>query len=159
MDTVDQYGYVTLGDTKKTPSSNTNSSNSTPPSTNLYRTGIMASKGMFWFLTIAMALLLQVIIHSIWGAEISSWDNNMLFPLEIWGFLAWAMVGTLVYNICLCKDGKNFGYAWHHYVLSVLMSVACAAAWILIDYLITVVLTLVVGALIIAFVGGLLSGS
>lgn len=156
MASVDKYGYVTLGDTKETPS--TNSNNYSPPSTNLYRTGIMASKGMFWFLTIAMALLLQVIIHSIWGAEISTWDNNMLIPLEIWGFMAWAMVGTFVYNICLCKDGKRFGYAWNHYALSVLMSVACAAAWILIDFLITLALTLFVGALLIAFVVGLLNG-
>lgn len=156
MASVDKYGYVTLGDTKETPS---NSNNYTPSNINMYRTGIMASKGMFWFLTIAMALLVQVIIHHIWGAEISTWDDNLLIPLEIWGFLTWAMVGTIVYNICLCKDGKNSGYAWHHYVLSVLMSVACAAAWILIDYLITVVLTLLVGILIIAFVGGLLSGS
>lgn len=158
MASVDQYGYVTLDDTKETPSNNTNSNNSTSPSTNLYRTGIMASKGMFWFLTIAMALMIQVIIHSNWGAVISTWDDNMLIPLEIWGFTVCALIGTFVYNLCLCKDGKNFGYAGHHYVLSVLMSVACAAAWILVDFLISLVLTLLIGALAIMFVIGLLSG-
>lgn len=158
MASVDKYGYVTLGDATETSSSSTNSNNYTSSITNMYRTGIMASKGMFWFLTIAMTLLLQVIIHHIWGAEISSWDSNMLFPLEFWGFTAWAIVGTFVYNICLCKDGKKYGYAWHHYVLSVLMSVVCAAAWIVIDFLITLILTLLIGALIIAFVVGLLNG-
>ena len=69
MASVDEYGYVTFDkNTDISTPANTNSCSSSTSSNNVYRTGIMASSGMFWFLTIAMKI--QAFVHGIWGTEI-----------------------------------------------------------------------------------------
>jgi hypothetical protein len=71
MASVDEYGYVTFDEnTDISTPANTNSGSSSTSSNNVYRTGIMASSGMFWFLTIAIAMKIQAFVHGIWGIEI-----------------------------------------------------------------------------------------
>lgn len=173
MASVDEYGYVTLDEkTETSTSANTNSGGSRTSSNNVYRTGMMASSGMFWFLTIAIAMGIQAFVQGIWGVEIvgeifgygygsgiESWGTNLAIALGPWGFVICAFIGTLIYNTSLCKNGKLYGYRWHHYVLSVLMSLVCSAAWILLILFISLAIVLIVGAFVIAIICGVLSGS
>lgn len=179
MASVDEYGYITLDENTDTSTSantsasaNTNSVNSSSSSNNVFRTGTMASSGMFWFLTIAIAMGIQAFVQGIWGAEIvgeifgygygsgiESWGTNLAVALGPWGFVICAFIGTLIYNTSLCNNGKLYGYGWHHYVLSVLMSLVCSAAWILLILIITLAIVLIVGAFVIAIICGVLSGS
>lgn len=110
MASVDEYGYITLDENTDTSTSantsasaNTNSGNSSSSSNNVFRTGTMASSGMFWFLTIAIAMGIQAFVQGIWGAEIvgeifgygygsgiESWGTNLAVALGPWGFVIWA---------------------------------------------------------------------
>lgn len=163
--------------TKITATTNTQtafntSSKSHVSSTPLRSDGIMASKGMFWFLTLFIALGIQALVQSIWGNDIitsifgdgygsgiESWGTSLAIWLGPWGFVICGLIGTLIYNCCWSTGGSLYGYKWYHYVLSVLTSVGCSALYILLIFLITLAILLIALALGIAILIGLLSGS
>jgi hypothetical protein len=113
---------------------------------------------------------IQAFVQGIWGTEIVGeifgygygsgiefWGSNLAIALGPWGFVICAFIGTLIYNTSLCNKGKLYGYRWHHYVLSVLMSLVCSASWILLILIISVSIVLIVGAFVIAIICGVLS--
>jgi len=144
----------------------------TTSSTPLKSDGIMASSGMFWFLTLAITLGAQAIIHSVYGNEIisslfgsgygsgvESWGMNLAIWLGPWGFVICGVVGTLLYNCMWCSSGQLYGYKWYHYVLSILTSFVCSAAYILLILLISLAIIVIVGGIVIAIICGIFSGS
>lgn len=152
----------------------TNSSTVNTPvsSTPLKSDGIMATSGMFWFLTLAITLGVQAIVHSVYGNEIisglfgsgygsgvESWGMNLAIWLGPWGFVICGLAGTLLYNCMWCSSGQLYGYKWYHYVLSCLVSFVCSAAYILLILLISLAIVLFVAAIAIAIVCGIFSGS
>lgn len=154
--------------TNKSYASTATQTSSTP----LKSDGIMASSGMFWFLTLVITLGAQAILHSVCGEElisslfgssyrdgIESWGANLAIWLGPWGFVICGLIGTLIYNCCWSTNGRLYGYKWYHYGLSILTSFVCSALYILLIFLISVVIVLVAVALAIALVCGVISGS
>lgn len=158
--------------TTTTQTSTHSNSNSYASSTPLKLDGIMASSGMFWFLTLAITLGAQAILHSVCGEElisglfgsgygdgIESWGMNIAIWFGPWGFVICGLIGTLIYNCCWSSGGQLYGYKWYHYVLSILTSFVCSALYILLILLISIAIVLAAVALGVALVCGLLSGS
>ena len=150
---------------------NTSIINNPTTSTPLKSNGIMASSGMFWFLTLAITLAVQAIVHStvgdellnaLWGTRygsgFESWGVNLAIWLGPWGFMICGVAGTLLYNCLWCTSGQLYGYKWYHYVLSCLVSFICSAAYILLIFLISLAIMLIVAAIIIAIICGIFSG-
>lgn len=157
--------------TTKTATTKTNKSYANTGTQKSKCNGIMASSGMFWFLTIAITLGVQAILHSVYGEEIisscfgsnygdgiESWGMNLAIWIGPWGFVICGLIGTLIYNLCWSENGQFYGYKWYHYVLSILTSFVCSALYILLIFLISIAIVLVAVALGIVIVCGILSG-
>ena len=130
----------------------------------------MASSGMFWFLTLAITLGGQALIHGItggrlaseifgssYGSGIESWGMNLDKWLGPWGFIICGLVGTILYNT-MNRKGKLYGYRWYHYLLSCVVSFACSAAWILVVLVISIAIIIIAIIVIIAIIIGIFSG-
>ena len=74
---------------------------------------ICINLGMFWFLTLFIALGIHALVQSIWGNEIitsifgdgygsgiESLGTNLAIWLGPWGFVICGLIGTLIYNCC-----------------------------------------------------------
>lgn len=154
--------------TTVTPPSNNKGNKSYPSKAS----GIMASSGMFWFLTIAITLIGQFllfaesgndIIGTVFGTQygngIESIGINIGIWLGPWGFIISALLGTIIYNCCWGTSGKRIGYRWYHYVLSILTAAAFNLAYVLAIFLISLAIYIAVIALGILLICGFISGS
>lgn len=134
--------------------------------------GIMASSGMFWFLTLAITLGAQALIQGIWGNQIvgeifgyrygsgiESWGVNLAVALGPWGFVICGLIGTCCYNSMWCNNGKLYGYKPSHYILSCIVSFVFSVAWILFILILSLVIMILAIVFVIAIVCGGLSGS
>ena len=134
--------------------------------------GIMASSGMFWFLTLAITLGTQALIQGIWGNQIvgeifghgygsgiESWGVNLAVALGPWGFVICGLIGTCCYNSMWCKNGRLYGYKPSHYILSCIVSFAFSAAWILFIIILSIAIAILAIIVVIAVICGMLSGS
>jgi len=128
-------------------------------------TGIFASSGMFWFLTLAITLGTQAVVHTLYGEQIikaifgSGLGNGFDFLIGPWGFVICGFLGSILYNVYLSKDGQEYGYSTHHYILSILTSFFCSLGYILVVMLLAVVM-IIIGVIIgVAILFGLVSGS
>lgn len=144
--------------------------NATQPTTPMEKT--LASPTIFWIGTIALALVVQSVAMGIFGNTIigetfgygygdgwESWGTNLAVWFGPWGFVICAIIGTVIYNTYWCKSGKQNGYKWYHYVLSLISSIAFSIGWILVIFIITLAIYLLIGAIIVAVVCAFLSGS
>lgn len=171
MANVDKYGYITLDEDTETSSKKNSGTNNSSSANYRYRSGLMASPEMFWFLTIVIAVGIQALVQGIWGTTIvgkvfgyeygsgiESWGTNLAILIGPWGFVVCGLIGTLIYNLKLCDDGKWHGYKGYHYVLSVLMSAACSAAWIPIIWIISIAIMVIAVVFGLVIVIGIISG-
>ncbi len=167
--TIVQTPVKTTTTTQNIAPSNTSAAPSSSP---VMSDGVMASSGMFWFLTLAIPLVVQGIVfgtagdellNALWGngygSGIESWGVNLAIWLGPWGFVICGLTGTLIYNCLWSSSGKITGYKWHHYVLSILTSFGCAALYILLIFLISLAIMLIAIAIVVAIICGILSGS
>lgn len=162
------------GGTRTHHTTTNTATSSTANTTTTYHSSdnIMESAGMFWFLTLAITLGAQAFIQYMWGdaivgsifgyeygGDLENAGMNIAIWLGPWGFVICGLIGTLLYNICGSKNGRLYGYKWYHYVLSIVVSFASSAAYILVILIITFAIILAVGALICAVICGFISGS
>jgi len=101
---------------------------------------LFASKTMFWFLTVIITLGLYILYNNmiinnglniqhnnmITNNYYSHYSNsskiNLIIQISHLGVIICGLIGTVLYNTLLSKDGKIHGYKWHHYFLSVFTS-------------------------------------
>lgn len=150
----------------------------TPPSSNPQgggnvqnsNDGIMASSGMFWFLTLAIPLAIQAIILSVYGEElitalfgsghgsgIESWGVNIAAAIGPWGFVICGIIGTCLYNSYASKNASG-GYKAYNYVLSIISSLLSAAAWVLVVFLVSFAILIIALIIIVVVICNVISG-
>lgn len=130
------------------------------------------SASAFWPITLIVPLLVQAVVQGIWGQQIVAEcfgteygegmyavGENLGIFLGPWGFVICGVIGSIVYNKFLCKNGQMYGYQPYHYALSMISSFVCSAAWLVVVGLITIVVVLVVSIFVGAVVCSILSGS
>lgn len=169
-------GMMTSPITTGTTTSPTASSMMTSPtatnSTQLKHNSNKAPTAVFWLVTLAVTLGGQALVHSLWGAQIIEalfgdsyrssvyyFSSNIGIAAGHWGFITCGLIGSIIYNTRLSKKEKLYGYKWYHYILSIIVSFASSAAWILLLILIQIVVLILVGILVIGFIIGIFSGS
>ena len=131
----------------------------------------LASTGAFWFITLVLAVATQFIFHyatqnsliySIFGSTTKSgfenWGNNLAISIGPWGFAICAFIGTCIYNSS-CTEGELYGFRFKHYLISYIVSIISAIAWILVVLIISIAISLFACILVVLFICGLLSGS
>lgn len=129
--------------------------------------GITESAGMFWFLTLAISLIFQAVIHSTFGDSlisgvfgsggngIESLGIDLAIMIGPWGFVVFSVIGTLIYNSLWCSSGQLYGYKWYHYVLSVLTSIGFSVLYIPIVYLLSFIVGIAACIFVVALLGTL----
>ena len=122
---------------------------------------------MFWFLTLAISLIFQAVIHSTFGDSlisgvfgsggngIESLGIDLAIMIGPWGFVVFSVIGTLIYNSLWCSSGQLYGYKWYHYVLSVLTSIGFSVLYIPIVYLLSFIVGIAACIFVVALLGTL----
>ncbi len=158
---------------KPQPSARTYTTHSAPRASSNTSTatsgGITESAGMFWFLTLAISLIFQAVIHSAFGDSlisgvfgsggggIESLGIDLAIMIGPWGFVVFSVIGTLIYNFLWCSSGQLYGYKWYHYVLSVLTSIGFSVLYIPIVYLLSFIVGIAACIFVVALLGTLAS--
>lgn len=133
---------------------------------------IWKNEKTFWIITYLISIGLQagvhflsgnMIVNEVFGAEYGSgieyWGSNLAVWAGPWGFIICAAIGVYLYNSQWSTKGKLYGYKWYHYVLSVLTSIVFSAGWVLLILLLSIAIMLIAGAILIAIICGMFSGS
>lgn len=136
----------------------------------------MSQPGVFWLLTLSIAIGIQVFVMYRWGDQLvyecfgnSSSSSDFLgikagaydlaMSIGYWGFFICSMIGLLIYNTKLSKGGRKNGYEGSHYFLSIMMSVGSSLAWYLIVLAITLIVWVIVIVILIVCIAAAASGS
>ncbi len=146
--------------------------NNTNATSYISNDNVWESEKMFWIITYVISMGLQagvhllsgnMIVNEVFGSEYGSgieyWGSNLAVWAGPWGFVICAAIGVYIYNTMWSKNGKLYGYKWYHYVLSVLTSILFSAGWVLLIFLLSLAIMLIAGAILIAIICGMFSGS
>ena len=127
--------------------------------------GVFAKKAGFWSLTIAAYMAIEASIFGIWSKpivnglfgtgkkSIESLGYSLGAWAGPWGFLLLGIVGLILYNHLWCNDGKNNGYKWKHYCLSILTALAFSFGWAVFIWLLqSLIYLLIIGCVICVFI-------
>ena len=129
----------------------------------------LGSEGIFWLITICVPLIFNILIQAAFGSQImasivgskidgiASWVADIITAIGPAGFVIMGLVGTLIYNLLLCKEAYNTGFTTEHYVFSFLMHLAGSISWIVLLFIISIILFIIIIAIIVAVVIGIIS--
>lgn len=137
---------------------------------------VMSKLGMFWFLTLAIAIGIQAFVWLIWGDQlinalfdssssssegflrgIAAWIDKLAYNIGPWGFIICSLIAQIVYNAKVSNN--NDEVEWYHYVLSVLISIGGSLAWLLLIIATQIVIIIVVPIIVILIIIAIASGS
>ena len=133
---------------------------------------IWSSAGMFWLITLVIAMGGQAVVHGIWGQEIvsslfgtghsqgvESWGSNLAVAIGPWGFVICGLIGLVLYNALWSRSSSNAGYQPYHYLLSICTSFGFSLAWIMIVVLMSFAIVIIAIIVVIAFIYYIIKGS
>lgn len=128
-------------------------------------------QGLFWFITILLSLGVQALVHlliapsliyTIFGgmsrSNAGSWIINIAISLGPWGFVIFALIGQCIYNYFVYKKTIVSGVKRHHYVISILLSVASSAVWVGLVYLLYAATYVLIVVIILGIIGVIFGG-
>lgn len=118
----------------------------------------------FWFLTLAVSVVLQLLLGNHVFPRVYSvvYTEAILLKIAVTGSIISGVAGSVIYNIFWAKHRYIGNYKWYEYVLSVLCSLGFSVAFGIVMFLaiaaFIVIMYILAGALVIAFLAALGSG-